>query len=212
LQGLRQGLIQILKNKGITDSRILDAFWNIPRHYFIAKEFAHMAYKDIAFPIDAEQTISQPYTVAIQTHLLSIKENDKVLEIGTGSGYQACVLAFMGAKVYTIERQEKLFHKTHKFLSAIGYERIRTLYGDGYEGNKRFAPYDKIIITAGADKLPVKLIQQLKIGGIMVIPLGDGDVKKMIRITKVSETKLQREEFGNFSFVPFLEGVSKTSA
>ncbi|HPQ22544.1 MAG TPA: protein-L-isoaspartate(D-aspartate) O-methyltransferase [Saprospiraceae bacterium] len=208
MRGLRQSLISKLRSKGIRDERILSAFWDIPRHYFIDKEFAHLAYEDIAFPIDSEQTISQPFTVATQTVLLDIKENDKVLEIGTGSGFQAAVLAYLGAKVYTIERQEKLFKKTHTLLKSIGYERIRTLLGDGYEGSPRFAPFDKIIVTAGANNVPIKLIEQLKEGGVMVIPVGVGDVKKMWKITKIHGSKLKREIHGDFSFVPFLEGVN----
>ncbi len=208
LRGLRQGLLKELERKGIFDKKILSAFWNIPRHYFIDKEFAHLAYQDIAFPIDAGQTISQPYTVAFQSLLLDIKENDKVLEIGTGSGYQACVLAYLGAKVYTIERQKFLFERTSNLLKSIGFERIRTLFGDGYLGNVRFAPYDKIIVTAGAERIPEKLLSQLKIGGVMVIPVGPGDDKTMLRLTKIGDAKFKKEEFGTFSFVPFLEGVS----
>ena len=181
---------------------------DIPRHYFLEKTFADWAYKDVAFPIDADQTISQPYTVAMQTTLLDIKKGDKVLEIGTGSGFQACVLSHMGAKVYTIERQKKLFDKTEKFLHDIGFGNIRTLYGDGYEGAPRFAPFDKILITAGASEIPVKLIEQLKPGGIMVIPLGQGDLQKMLRITKNEDGSLKKENFGNYRFVPFLKGVN----
>ncbi|MBK8515065.1 MAG: protein-L-isoaspartate(D-aspartate) O-methyltransferase [Saprospiraceae bacterium] len=182
-KGLRQKLVNELRAKGITDEQILNAFRDIPRHYFLDKTFADWAYKDVAFPIDADQTISQPYTVAIQTALLQVKKKDKILEIGTGSGFQACVLAYLGAKVYTIERQKKLFDKTEKFLHEIGFGSVRTLYGDGYEGSPRFAPFDKILLTAAADQIPDKLIQQLKPGGILVVPLGGGDVQKMLRIT-----------------------------
>lgn len=207
-RGLRQQLVNELKSKGIKNELILSAFMDIPRHYFLEKTFADWAYKDVAFPIDADQTISQPYTVAMQTTLLDIKKGDKVLEIGTGSGFQACVLSHMGAKVYTIERQKKLFDKTEKFLHDIGFGNIRTLYGDGYEGAPRFAPFDKILITAGASEIPVKLIEQLKPGGIMVIPLGQGDLQKMLKITKSEDGSLKKENFGNYRFVPFLKGVN----
>ncbi len=207
-RGLRQQLVNELKSKGIKNELILSAFMDIPRHYFLEKTFADWAYKDVAFPIDADQTISQPYTVAMQTTLLDIKKGDKVLEIGTGSGFQACVLSHMGAKVYTIERQKKLFDKTEKFLHDIGFGNIRTLYGDGYEGAPRFAPFDKILITAGASEIPEKLIEQLKPGGIMVIPLGQGDLQKMLKITKSEDGSLKKENFGNYRFVPFLKGVN----
>jgi protein-L-isoaspartate(D-aspartate) O-methyltransferase len=207
-RGLRQQLVNELKSKGIKNELILSAFMDIPRHYFLEKTFADWAYKDVAFPIDADQTISQPYTVAMQTTLLDIKKGDKVLEIGTGSGFQACVLSHMGAKVYTIERQKKLFDKTEKFLHDIGFGNIRTLYGDGYEGAPRFAPFDKILITAGASEIPEKLIEQLKPGGIMVIPLGQGDLQKMLKITKNEDGSLKKENFGNYRFVPFLKGVN----
>lgn len=207
-RGLRQQLVHELKSKGIKDERILNAFMQIPRHYFLEKTFADWAYKDVAFPIDSDQTISQPYTVAVQTSLLNIQKGDKILEIGTGSGFQACVLSFVGAKVYTIERQKSLYDKTEKFLNQIGFGTIRTLFGDGYEGSPRFAPFDKILVTAGATELPSKLIDQLKPGGIMVIPLGEGNVQKMIKITKKEDGTLHKENFGNFSFVPFLKGVN----
>ena len=207
-KGLRQQLVNELKKKGIKDERILQAFMDIPRHFFLEKTFADWAYKDVAFPIDADQTISQPYTVAMQTTLLDIKKGDKVLEIGTGSGFQACVLAHMGAKVYSIERQKKLYDKTEKFLHDIGFGQVRTLYGDGYEGSPRFAPFDKILITAGATEIPATLIEQLKPDGIMVIPLGEGDLQKMLKITKTEEGTLKKENFGNYRFVPFLKGVN----
>lgn len=207
-KGLRQQLVNELKTKGIKDERILQAFMDIPRHYFLEKTFSDWAYKDVAFPIDADQTISQPYTVAMQTALLDIKKGDKVLEVGTGSGFQACVLAHMGAKVYSIERQKKLYDKTEKFLHDIGYGQVRTLYGDGYDGAPRFAPFDKILITAGASEIPTSLIEQLKPDGIMVIPLGEGDLQKMLKITKTEEGTLKKENFGNYRFVPFLKGVN----
>lgn len=208
-KGLRKKLIETLRSKGIADERILDAINNIPRHFFLDKAFDEWAYKDVAFPIDADQTISQPYTVAFQTMLLEVKNKDKILEIGTGSGYQAVVLHFLGAKVYTIERQESLFYKTDRFLNDIGFSLIRTFLGDGYKGLPRYAPFDKIIVTAGATEIPTALIAQLKVGGIMVIPQGEGDVKDMIKLTKIDDKNLRREKYGQFRFVPLLDGVNK---
>jgi len=207
-KGLRTKLIKELEQKGIKDQRILNAFRDIPRHFFLDVAFADWAYKDVAFPIDADQTISQPYTVAFQTALLDVAHGDKVLEIGTGSGFQACVLSYLGCKVYTIERQKTLFEKTEKLLKNLGFGKIRTLFGDGYEGAPRFAPFDKIIVTAGASELPKKLFDQLKVGGFMIIPYGNGDVQKMLRITKQEDNKAKKEDFGDFRFVPFLKGVS----
>jgi protein-L-isoaspartate(D-aspartate) O-methyltransferase len=208
-RGLRQKLISELRTKGIRDEKILSAFMDIPRHYFLDKAFSDWAYKDVAFPIDADQTISQPYTVAVQTMLLEVKKGDKILEIGTGSGFQACVLSYLGAKVYTIERQKKLFDKTSGFLNDIGFGQIRTLYGDGYLGAPRFAPFDKILLTAAASEIPQKLIDQLKPGGIIVIPLGSGDVQQMKRIIKNHDGSLKEENFGNYRFVPFLKGTQE---
>lgn len=206
-KGLRSNLVKTIKRKGIKDQQVLKAIANIPRHYFLDKAFEEWAYKDQAFPIGCEQTISQPYTVAFQTELLDIQPSDKVLEIGTGSGYQACILAFLGAKVYTIERQKVLFDKTALLLKKIGYSRIRTLLGDGYKGAPRFAPFDKILVTAGAREIPQILLDQLKIGGLLVIPVGKGDVKTMVRVKKISEDKYEKEEFGAFRFVPFVKGT-----
>ena len=208
-RGLRQKLINELRTKGITDESILSAFMEIPRHYFLDKAFSDWAYKDVAFPIDADQTISQPYTVAVQTTLLNVKKGDKILEIGTGSGYQACVLSYLGAKVYTIERQKKLFDKTSKFLQDIGFGQVRTLYGDGYLGTPRFAPFDKILLTAAATEIPQQLIDQLKPGGIMVAPLGSGDIQPMKRIIKNTDDTIREENFGNYRFVPFLKGIQE---
>jgi protein-L-isoaspartate(D-aspartate) O-methyltransferase len=208
-KGLRRNLVKILRSKGINNEKILEAISNIPRHFFLDAAFAEWAYKDVAFPIDADQTISQPFTVAFQTYLLDIKPKDKVLEIGTGSGYQASVLAELGAKVYTIERHEELFIKTTKFLNEIGFGKIRTFFGDGYKGLPRYAPFDKIIITAGATEIPNELIKQLKIGGILVIPYGEGDTKDMIKLIKLDEKNLRREKHGKFRFVPFVKGVEK---
>ena len=205
-KGLRQQLVRELRAKGIKDEKILAAFMERPRHFFLENTFAEWAYKDVAFPIDADQTISQPYTVAVQTTLLDLKKGDKVLEIGTGSGFQACVLAFLGTKVYTIERQKTLFDKTEKLLQKLGFGHIRTLYGDGYLGAPRFAPFDKILLTAAAAEIPQDLIDQLKPGGIMVVPYGGGQVQEMIRITKNEDGSLKKEKFGKYSFVPFLKG------
>ena len=206
-KGLRKKLVEIVRSKGISDEKILQAIFKIPRHYFLDDAFSEWAYKDVAFPIDADQTISQPYTVAFQTQLLEVKPKEKILEIGTGSGYQAAVLIELGAKVYTIERQKKLFEKTNKFLNEIGYNTIRTFFGDGYLGLPRFAPFDKIIITAGASEIPNELLKQLKVGGIMVIPYGNGDVKDMIKLVKIDDKNIRREKHGKFRFVPFKTGV-----
>jgi len=208
-RGLRKGLVDALRKKGIDDERILDAIMAIPRHQFLDKAFADWAYKDVPFPIGHEQTISQPFTVAFQTKLLEVKPKDKILEIGTGSGYQACVLVEMGAKVYTIERVEALFHKTNKLLQELGYGMIRTFLKDGFEGLPRFAPFDKILVTCGATDIPQTLKDQVRIGGYMVIPVGSGEAQEMIRLTRLSETEFQKETFGMFRFVPFLKGLEK---
>ena len=202
-QGLRSRLITTLRGKGIKDERILSAFMHIPRHLFLDSAFAKWAYTDVAFPIGSEQTISQPYTVAFQTELLEIKGTEKVLEIGTGSGYQACILSHLGTKVYTIERQEALFHKTNALLNRIGFGRIRTLLGDGYKGSPRFAPFDRILITCGAPFIPQDLLDQLKIGGLMVIPLGEGEDQKMIRIRKTGPKTYEKKEFWQFQICSF---------
>ena len=170
-------------------------------------DFENLAYRNTAFRIDADQTISHPYTVALMTVLLDVQPGDKILEIGTGSGYQACVLSYLGARVYTIERQHLLYEKTTSLLKKIGFTSVRTLYGDGFAGAPRFAPYDKIIVTAGAVDLPVGLFAQLKIGGKMVIPIGQ-EAQKMYSITKIDEKSYQKEEHGQFKFVPFLKGVT----
>ena len=208
-KGLRKKLVKKLREKGIKDDRILNAVGTIPRHRFIDPAFDDWAYKDVAFPIGSGQTISQPYTVAYQTQLLDIRGKEKVLEIGTGSGYQACVLAEMGVKVYTIERQEKLFKKTYDLLIELGYQRIRTLLGDGYKGAPKFAPFDRILVTAGATEIPQALLDQLKPGGILVIPVGEGETQKMLKVAKDKEGNITEEEFGRFSFVPFLPGVAR---
>lgn len=205
---MRKALIDTLRKKGIKNERILQAISGLPRHWFLDAAFADWAYKDVPFPIGNEQTISQPYTVAFQTQLLEVEPKEKILEIGTGSGYQACILSILGAKVYTIERQESLFHKTNLLIQNMGFGQIRTFLKDGFEGLPRFAPFDKIIITCGANEIPSPLVNQLKVGGIMVIPLGDKE-QKMLRITKLSETEYKSEEFGYFRFVPLLKGIEK---
>lgn len=210
-KGLRQNLVKELEKQGIKDRRVLLAINTVPRHFFLDTAFADIAYQNRAFPIEANQTISHPYTVAFQTQLLEINEGDKVLEIGTGSGYQACILAQMGAKVYSIERQEKLFNKTSAFLPKIGFRQIRTLFGDGYKGSPMFAPFDKIIVTAGASEIPKALFDQLAVGGKLVIPVGQNDEQEMLLYTKKNEKELVCERHGLFTFVPFLKGINKNN-
>ncbi|MCX6205252.1 MAG: protein-L-isoaspartate(D-aspartate) O-methyltransferase [Bacteroidetes bacterium] len=205
-KGLRKRLVDLLRTKGITDERVLDAINAIPRHFFLDSAFDLIAYEDRAFPISADQTISQPYTVAYQTQLLQIKKSEKVLEIGTGSIYQSSVLAELGARVYTIERQKKLFDEQKDFVFKSKYPNIKFFYGDGFEGLSTFMPFDKIIITAAAPFIPPKLIAQLKPGGMMVIPLDEGEVQRMLRITKNTDGTLTEESFEAFSFVPMLTG------
>lgn len=205
-KGLRKKLIDTLKEKGITDNNVLEAMNNIPRHYFLDSALDEIAYEDRAFPISEGQTISQPYTVAYQTQLLQVKPNDKILEIGTGSIYQASVLAEMGAKVFTIERQKKLFEKTKEFIFKNQYPGLKFFYGDGYEGLPTYAPFDKVIITAAAPFIPPKLIEQLKPGGKMVIPVDEDHHQRMLRITKNEDGTFSEEAFDNFSFVPMLSG------
>lgn len=205
-KGLRMQLVKVLREKGITDERVLTAIQTIPRHYFMDSAFDKIAYEDRAFPIAEGQTISQPYTVAYQTQLLEVKPYEKVLEIGTGSGYQAIVLGEMNAAVFTIERQKKLFDEHRKFILRNKYPNIKYFYGDGFEGLPTFAPFDKVIVTAAAPYIPPKLIQQLKTGGKMVIPVGEGHVQRMLRLTKQADGSATQEVFENFSFVPMVEG------
>ena len=205
-KGLRKKLIDSLKEKGITDEKVLDAMMNIPRHYFLDTALEQIAYQDRAFPIGEGQTISQPYTVAYQTQLLQLQPYNKVLEIGTGSAYQAIVLAELGVHVYTIERQKKLFDLTKNFILRSKYPNIKFFYGDGFEGLPTYAPFDKILITAAAPIIPPKLVEQLKIGGKMVIPLDDNGVQKMLRLTKLEDGSMEEERFSDFSFVPMLKG------
>ncbi len=205
--GLRNQLVDELQSKGITDNRVLTAMRKVPRHFFCFDEaLAKHAYQDKAFPIESGQTISQPYTVAIQSQLLDIHKNEKVLEIGTGSGYQAAILFSMGAKVYTIERQKKLYIKTKQLLQDLGYQ-IHTFLGDGNKGLPSFAPFDKIIITAAAPLIPIEILKQLKIGGIIVAPVNNGTKQTMLRIKKLSETQFEQSQHGEFSFVPMLTGL-----
>ena len=210
LKGLRKKLISELKEKGIMDEKVLAVMMDLPRHFFIEQGFEEWAYKDAPFSIGEEQTISQPYTVAIMTQLLEVKEGDKILEVGTGSGYQASILSLLGGQVFTIERHESLCNKTRNLLNQLGLKNIKLILGDGYGGFSAAAPFDKIIVTAGAQSIPKTLIDQLKIGGIMVIPVGD-DIQEMIRITKIDEKVIKKESFGKFQFVPFLPGVNPVS-
>jgi len=204
-QGLRKKLVEAIRIKGVKDEIVLSAIEKVPRHWFMDSSFLEFAYDDRAFPIGAGQTISQPYTVAIMSELLNLKKNDKVLEVGTGSGYQACVLSAMGVKVYTIERQKSLYDKTKFFLPAIGYGTIKQFYGDGYKGLPTFGPFDKIIVTCGAPHIPEALISQLKIGGNLVIPVGEGEMQIMRTLTRITETENEINNHGIFRFVPMLE-------
>ncbi|MDY8138248.1 protein-L-isoaspartate(D-aspartate) O-methyltransferase [Aquimarina sp. 2201CG5-10] len=202
--GKRKQLVDVLTRKGIKDEAVLAAIGKIPRHLFMDSGFEDHAYQDKAFPIAAEQTISQPYTVAFQSELLQVDRGDSVLEIGTGSGYQTAVLCELGAKVYSIERQQELFKKTKLFLSKLGYRPKRLSFGDGYKGMTEFAPYDSIIVTAGAPYVPKPLLSQLKIGGRLVIPVGKNN-QIMNLFTRKSETEFEKRELGEFRFVPLLE-------
>lgn len=203
-KGMRKQLRRVLLLKGIKNSAVLQALETVPRHLFLDKAFEEHAYEDKAFRIGAGQTISQPYTVARQTELLSVRRNDKILEIGTGSGYQSCILAELGARVYSIERQQSLYEIPRPVFQHLHYN-IKTFYGDGYLGLPGYAPFDKAIVTAGAPFIPPALIEQLKVGGILVIPVGEGDVQIMTTVAKISETETEIREHGSFRFVPLLE-------
>lgn len=203
-QGMRKRLVEILRKKGIKNESVLKAIGKVPRHLFMDSGFLEHAYTDKAFPIAADQTISQPYTVARQTELLDVKEGDIVLEIGTGSGYQAAVLLELGVQLYTIERQNELFKKAQRFLPRLGYRPKKLIFGDGYIGNKEDAPYDGIIVTAGAPFIPKPLLRQLKIGGNLVIPVGE-ELQTMTVIKRKSAREFEKNEFGDFRFVPMLE-------
>lgn len=203
-KGMRQQLVQLLKDKGITNAKVLDAIGKIPRHLFMDSGFIDHAYQDKAFPIGADQTISQPYTVAFQSELLELKPGDKVLEIGTGSGYQTAVLLELGAKVFSIERQQELFKKTSKFLPKIGYRAKKLIFGDGYKGLPKEAPFNSIIVTAGAPFVPKPLLSQLVVGGRLVIPVGD-EAQIMTLFIRKDTKEFEKHEFGEFRFVPLLE-------
>ena len=205
-KGMRKKLADGLKIKGIRNEKILEAIQKVPRHLFMESTFINFAYKDQAFPIGSGQTISQPYTVAFQTLLLQVEKNDKILEVGTGSGYQAAVLCELGAKVFTIERQKELYLKAQTFLPEIGYHPA-CFFGDGCKGLPAFAPFDKILVTAGAPVVPEDLKQQLKIGGRLVIPVGNEKHQEMLLIVRTSEEDYKIEKHGAFSFVPMLKGV-----
>lgn len=207
-KGLRKNLVEEIRLKGISDQRVLDAINRVPRHFFMDSGFINFAYKDSAFPIGAGQTISQPYTVAFQTQLLSIQPHEKVLEIGTGSGYQTAVLIEMGANVFTIERQKELYLKAKALLEIMGY-RPHHFYGDGYLGMPSYGPYNKIIITAGTPEIPEKLIEQLDIGGKLIAPVGDNTAQVMTLVEKISATESKITKHGNFIFVPLLKGVKQ---
>tara|TARA_B100000809_G_scaffold35759_1_gene31394 strand:- start:8989 stop:9630 length:642 start_codon:yes stop_codon:yes gene_type:complete len=203
-KGLRKKLIQTIKSKGINNTNVLSAIGKVPRHLFMDSGFIDHAYQDKAFPIGADQTISQPFTVAFQTELLEVNKGDKVLEVGTGSGYQAAVLCELGANVFSIERQGELYKKVVSFLSSINYYPKKIVYGDGYKGLKEEAPFDSIIVTAGAPFVPKTLLNQLKIGGRLVIPVGE-NIQIMTLYVRVSEKKFNMKEFGEFQFVPLLK-------
>lgn len=205
-KGLRKQLVEVLRTKGISNEKVLEAINTVPRHFFFDKAFEARAYEDKAFPISAGQTISQPYTVAYQTQLLEVKPFMKVLEIGTGSVYQASVLAELGCMVHTIERQKELYEENKHFIFKKKYPNIKFFFGDGFEGLPTFAPFDRVIITAAAPFIPPKLLVQLKVGGIMVIPVDEGEAQRMLRITKIAEDSYKEEEFDRFSFVPMLQG------
>jgi len=207
-KGLRKQLVDALRAKGISDEAVLTAINEVPRHVFLDSSFVELAYQDKAFPIGSGQTISQPSTVAFQTQLLQVGQGMKVLEIGTGSGYQACVLAAMGAKVFSIERQRNLYFKTKDILEKLPF-RVKPFLGDGYEGLPTYAPFDRVIITAGAPTIPEAFVEQMKPNGIMVIPMNnaDGESQTMLRITKMEDGSLKMEEFGDFKFVPMLKEI-----
>ena len=207
-KGLRMQLVDQLRTKGITDEAVLAAINEVPRHVFLDSSFVELAYQDMAFPIGSGQTISQPYTVAFQTQLLQVERGMKVLEIGTGSGYQACVLAALGAKVFSIERQRNLYFKTKEVLEQLPF-RVKTFLGDGFEGLPSYQPFDRIIITAGAPKIPEALIHQMKAGGIMVIPMdnAENEGQTMLKISKKDDDTVEKESFGDFKFVPMLKEI-----
>ena len=206
----RKKMVELIRRKGITDEEVLEAMQSVPRHFFITASKMDLAYQDRAVQIGEEQTISQPFTVAYQTHLLSVSPGDKILEIGTGSAYQACILAKMGAEVFTLERQKRLFEK-YKVLSYLApFKNIHFFYGDGHNGLPDYAPFDKILITAASTIIPPALVDQLQTGGVIVLPLGDPDYSQMmVRMTKLPDGTLQKEAFNQFNFVPMLQGINE---
>ena len=204
-KGLRKKLIDTIRSKGIIDEKVIEAIGRVPRHLFMDSSFVNFSYTDKAFPISAGQTISQPYTVAFQTELLEVKRHLKVLEVGTGSGYQTAVLLELGARVYTIERQRQLFLDAQKTLGPLNYKPT-FFFGDGYEGLPAYAPFDRILVTAAAVEIPQSLLDQLSVGGILVVPEGDRHGQRMVRVVRESEDQFQRSEHGHFSFVPLLRG------
>jgi protein-L-isoaspartate(D-aspartate) O-methyltransferase len=206
-QGQRRQLLTTLREKGIRDEQVLAAIGQLPRHFFLEKAFAEWAYQDKPFPIGCEQTISQPYTVALQSSLLEVEKRQQVLEIGTGSGYQSAILALLGARVFTIERHRPLYLQAKKMLRLLGLEGVRCYHRDGYKGLPELAPFDRILVTAGAPKVPQALKEQLTIGGYLVIPVGDED-QRMLRIIRRSEDRWETEDHGQFRFVPFLPGTA----
>lgn len=207
-KGKRKNLVELIKKKGISDNNVLQAINKVPRHLFIDSFIEHKAYEDIPLPIEEGQTISQPYTVAFQSELLDIKQGDKILEVGTGSGYQAAILYEMGARVFTIERQKNLYARTMNLFIELGYSRIQCFYGDGYKGLVQYGPFDGIIVTAGAPQIPENLLLQLKIGAKMICPVGDNTGQIMYKVTRIEEKKFKNENFGNFIFVPMLKGLN----
>lgn len=208
-KGMRRKLVEIIRSKGITSKEVLAAIDALPRHFFFESTFLEFAYDDKPFPIGAGQTISQPFTVAFQTQLLKVEKGDRILEIGTGSGYQACILAQMGARVFTIERHKSLFKKVKEFLPKIGYGNIKVFYGDGFVGLPTFAPFDKILITAAVSHIPEILAEQLKTGGLMVLPMGPDDVQIMTVVHKTADGEFTTEKHGAFRFVPMLPDKSE---
>lgn len=208
-KGLRKRMIDTLRRRGIADEAVLAAMSAVPRHFFLEKAFEEQAYEDKAFPIGCEQTISQPFTVAYQSALLEVKNRDRILEIGTGSGYQAAILAVLGARVFTVERQEGLYESAKNLLETLGFNTVRCFFDDGTRGLPRHAPFDKILVTAGAPVVPESLREQLAVGGLLVIPVGD-EVQTMLKISRLSPAEYREERLDDFRFVPFLEGVSKT--
>ncbi len=205
-KGMRNQLVNEIAHKGITDEKVLEAMRQVPRHFFFDSAFTEHAYYDKPFPIGSGQTISQPFTVAFQTQLLEVKPGDKVLEIGTGSGYQAAILAAMRARVYTIERHRDLYRQSQQVIEKMGYKKIQFFLGDGYAGKEAYSPYDKIIITCGAPSMPEALLNQLKTGGYIVAPIGKSSIQEMQRWQKEEDGTFNKSSYGNFSFVPMIKG------